>query len=69
MALSFSCLEEELVEEVTRIIGKDDERYFGKGKILETALSYRCTFYSFRIFLDLCLVPQVSVEVVLKSLS
>ena len=59
MMLSFSCLEEELVEEVTCIIGKDDERYFGKeGKILGRALSYRCTLCSFRVFLDLRLVLQ-----------
>ena len=66
--LSFSCLEEELVEEVTRIIGKDVERYFGNdGKILGTVLGFRCTLFSFRVFLDLHLVLQVSVEVVLKS--
>ena len=41
MMLFFSCLEEELVEEVTCIIDKDDERYFGKGKILGTALGYK----------------------------
>ena len=42
MMLSFSCLEEKLVGEVTCIIGKDDERYFGKeGKILGAALGYR----------------------------
>ena len=39
---------------VSRIIGKDDERYFGKeGKILGTALGYRCTLCSYRMFLDL----------------
>ena len=66
--LSFLCLEEKLVEEATRIIGKDDERYFGKeGKILGTALGYRCTLCSFRLFLDFGLVLQVSVKVVLKS--
>ena len=60
MMLFFSCLEEELVEEVTCIIGKDDERYFGKeGKILGTALGYRCTLCSFRVFLDLRLLLQV----------
>ena len=42
MILSFSCLEKELLEEVTRIIVKDDERYFGKEeKILGTGLGYR----------------------------
>ena len=57
MVLSFSCLGEELVEEVTCIIGKDDERYFGKeGKVLGTALSYRCTLCSFRVSLDLRLI-------------
>ena len=60
MILSFSCLEEELVEKVTYINGKDDERYFGKeGKILGKALGYRCTLCSFRVFLDLRLVLQV----------
>ena len=54
MMLFFSCLEEELIEEVTRIIGKDEEKYFGKEeKILGTALCYRCTLYRFRVFLDL----------------
>ena len=42
MMLSFSCLEDKLVEKVTCIIGKDDESYFGKEeKILETVLGYR----------------------------
>ena len=60
MMLCFLCLEEELVEGVTHIIGKDDERYFSKeGKILGTALGYRCTLCSFRVFLDLHLVLQV----------
>ena len=60
MILSFSRLEEELVEKVTCINGKDDERYFGKeGKILGTALGYRCTLCSLRVFLDLRLVLQV----------
>ena len=49
----------ELVEGVTRIIGKDDERYFGKeGTNFGTALGYRCTLCSFRVFLDLRLVLQ-----------
>ena len=59
MMLSFSCLAEELVEKVTHIIGKDDEKCFDKGKILGTALGYRCTLCSFRVFLDLHLVLQV----------
>ena len=68
MMLPFSCLEEKLVEEVTRIVGKDDERYFGKKeKFLGTTLGLRLC--SFRVFPDLRLVLQVSVEVVLKSLS
>ena len=68
MMLLFLCLEEELVEEVTCIIGKDDERYFGKeGKILGTVLSYRCNLCRFRVFLHLRLILQVSAEIVLKS--
>ena len=68
IVLSFSCLEEELVEEVTRITGKNERRYFGKErKILGTVLSYRCTLCSFRVFLNLRLVLQVSVEEVFKS--
>ena len=70
MMLSFLCVEEELVEEVICVIGKDDKKYFAKeGKILETALGFRCALCCYRVFLNLRLVLQVSVEVVLKSLS
>ena len=63
------CLEEELVEEVTCIIGKNEWRHFGKErKILDTALGFKCTLCSFRVFRDLCLVLQVSAEVVINKL-
>ena len=49
------------------IFGKDNEKYFGKeGKILGTILGFRCTLCSFRVFLDLYLLLQVSVKTVLK---
>ena len=55
--LSFSRLEVELVEGVTRIVGNDNKRYFGKeGKILKIAFGFRCTLCSFRVLVHFCLV-------------